>query len=415
MSYLDSTKIISIDLLNDTNEDEYIKKKSEFSNVSYQLIQYNKKKLNKENYVDKGLVRSLIFNLSSNKLVCYSPPKSLMLSQFVKNLTSDISLEEFVEGTMINLFYDNEEWNIATKGSIGGKCKFYQNEDQPTFHDMFFDICKEVNLDLNILPHNYCYSFVMQNKKNRIVKQIMQNNLYFIAAYEINNDDTIKINNLYKSKEKFEELKNIFINNSNVKFPVVYDTINKELFDENFEKYKDIYASRNTKYDKMGVIFKNVDTGEHAKLRNPIHQEIHDLKGNHCKIQYIYLDLRKSKNISRYLKYYPEDKLIFLYLRNMVHEYTTNLYRNYVNCYIKKQKPLKEWPFEFRIHMFNLHQYFLTELKEKNKYIDLYQVIQYFNNLHPSQQMYALNYNLRQNNVDKMKLDLEEQNEKAEC
>jgi hypothetical protein len=415
MSYLDSTKIISKDLLNDTNDDEYIKKKSQFSNVSYELIQYNKKTLDKENYVDKGLVRSLIFNLNNNKLVCYSPPKSLLLSQFVNNLTNEIILEEFVEGTMINLFYDNEEWNIATKGSIGGKCKFYQNEDQPTFHEMFFDICKEVNLDLNMLPHNYCYSFVMQNRKNRIVKQIMQNNLYFITAYEINNDDTIKVDNLYKSKDKFEELKNIFINNSNVKFPVVYDTINKEVFDENFEKYKDIYASRNTKYDKMGVIFKNVDTGEHAKLRNPIHKEIHDLKGNHCKIQYIYLDLRKCNKISRYLKYYPEDKLVFLYLRNMVHEYTKNLYRNYVNCYIKKQKPLKEWPFEFRIHMYNLHQYFLTELKEKNKYIDLNQVIQYFNNLHPSQQMYALNYNLRQNNVDKMKIELEEQNEKVEC
>ena len=75
---------------------------------------------------------------------------------------------------------------------------------------------------------------------------------------------------------------------------------------------------------------------------------------------------------------------------------------------MKKMKPLKEWPFEFRIHMFNIHQKYLTELKEQNKYVTMPVVIQYFNDLHPSQQMFVLNYNLRKKNIETVAVQVEE-------
>ena len=398
-------------LLNEEN-DNFIKKKSELSSGKYMLIQYNRQKLNSDDYNHLGLIRSTIFNMENNNMVSYSPPKSLTRLQFFDNLSNDsdsIIVEEFVEGTMINLFYCNDEWTISTRGSIGGNCKFYQGEDSiETFHQMFYKLCKKINLDLELLPKDYCYSFVMQNRQNRIIKPIKEDKLYFITAYEIiNNNEDISIINLYSDKEKFDYLQNIFKEKTQVDFPKILGEFNKQEQDD-WKRYDEIFSSKNTNYDIMGAVFKNYKNGEFTKIRNPNHKEIHDLKGNHCKIQYIYLDLRKSKTIDKYLKYYPNDRKMFLFFRNNLHKHTIQLYENYISCYIKKTKPLKEWPYQYRTHMFNLHQKYLTELKEQDKYVTMPVVIQYFNDLHPSQQMFVLNYNLRQKNIETKAVELQE-------
>ena len=403
------TEKIQKNVLINEEDEKFIRKNTDLSSAKYKLIQYNKQKLTSEEYNSYGLFRSAIFNLNSNNMICYSPPKSLTFKQFHDTLTTNIIAEEFVEGTMINLFYDNNEWHISTRGSFGGKCKFYQGEDElPSFYDMFNSICKEVKLDFNLLPTQYSYSFVMQNVKNRIVKPIKTNNLYFITAYEIINDnDKIQVNDLISNKQKFNEIQNLLSENTTIQFPKVYGEFSKDEI-ENVNNYYEQYASKNTKYDIMGVVFKNSETGEFMKLRNPNHKEVHDLKGNHCKIQYIYLDVRKTKTVDKYLRYYPHDRKIFSFFRQNLHLYTKKLFENYVSCYMKKMKPLKEWPFEFRIHMFNIHQKYLSELKEQNKYVTMPVVIQYFNDLHPSQQMFVLNYNLRKKNIETVAVQVEE-------
>jgi len=395
------TKKIQKNVLLNEEDEKIIRKNTELSSAQYKLIQYNKQKLTNEEYNSYGLFRSSIFNLNSNNMICYSPPKSLTFKQFQDSLTENIIAEEFIEGTMINLFYDNDEWHISTRGSFGGKCKFYQGEDElPSFYDMFNNVCEKVNFKFDLLPTEYSYSFVMQNIKNRIVKPIKEDNLYFITAYEIINDnDKIMVTDLFSNKSKFNEIRKLLSENTKILFPNVYSEFSKTNTTE-WDMLNESYSSINTKYDIMGVVYKNSETGEFMKLRNPNHKEIHDLKGNHCKIQYIYLDVRKAKTVDKYLRYYPHDRKIFSFFRQNLHLYTKTLYQNYVNCYMKKAKPLKEWPFEFRIHMFNIHQKYLTELKEQNKYVTMPVVIQYFNDLHPSQQMYVLNYNLRNKNIE---------------
>ena len=43
--------------------------------------------------------------------------------------------------------------------------------------------------------------------------------------------------------------------------------------------------------------------------------------------------------------------------------------------------------------MYHLHQKYTNELKINNKFIDKKAVIDYFNSLHPAQQMFVINYN----------------------
>jgi len=81
------------------------------------------------------------------------------------------------------------------------------------------------------------------------------------------------------------------------------------------------------------------------------------------------------------------------------------LYQNYISCYIKKERPLKEFPDHFRTHMFHIHKQYTDILKPKNDYVNNTVVINYVNGLHPSLQMYSMNACLRKRTVDFAKVD----------
>ena len=65
--------------------------------------------------------------MSNNNILSFSPEKSRSNSYFLSFVKkANVFAEEFVEGTMINLFYDKEisKWEIATKTSVGANIRF---------------------------------------------------------------------------------------------------------------------------------------------------------------------------------------------------------------------------------------------------------------------------------------------------
>ena len=144
----------------------------------------------------------------------------------------------------------------------------------------------------------------------------------------------------------------------------------------------------------MGIIIRHKN-GYKTKIRNPNYEYVKHLKGNSTKLQFQYLCLRKLGQVNDYLRFFPENKKQFTVFRNQIHLFTDNLYTNYIKCYIKKEKPLKEFPFQFRVHMFNLHQHYLSELIMNKGYINKIIVVNYINNLESAKLMYSLNYHLR--------------------
>ena len=200
-------------------------------------------------------------------------------------------------------------------------------------------------------------------------------------------------------------LKELLQEKTSVKFPEVYKT---DVKSDDVQDLIDKYASKNTSYNVQGLVFSNLTNNVRAKIRNPIYEEVRRLKGNQPKIQYRYLTLRQQNKVSEYLKMFPEDGKAFSTFRTQLHNYTKGLYQNYVNCYIKKKKPLKEFPYQFRTHMFTLHRKYLDELVDEKKSINMSIVIEYVNNLHPSQQMYAMNYHMRKRNMDAIDVSVTE-------
>jgi hypothetical protein len=367
------------------------------NNSSYKVIRYDKNLLCVDLIPSYGLCRSVVLN-SQNKVVCFSPQKSIHAETFMKKyneISTFIQAEEFVEGTMINVFFDSSigvtgSWEISTRNTVGATSTFYKSHNSKSFRQMFMEAASECNLDINKLESELCYSFVLQHPENRIVVPFSKPQLYLVGIYKINNNPdniTVDFFDKYDYKEFFQQL------GSSVKFPDIYE----------FNQYSDLiekYGSMNTSYELVGVVIHNKLTGERSKIRNPVYEQVRNLRGNQPKLQYQYLSLRKEGKVKDFLKFYPENKNEFSTFRDQVHLFTNTLYSNYVSCYIKKERPLMEFSEQFRTHMFNIHQLYMNEFREKKQYVTNTVVQNYVNELHPSLLMYCLNFQMRKRNVD---------------
>jgi len=365
------------------------------NNSTYKVVRYDKNFLSIDLIPTYGLCRSVIIN-SKNKVVGFAPPKSISSEQFIQKYnenTPGVVFEEFVEGTMVNVFWDDSiglegGWEISTRNTVGATSSFYKSKQSKTFRDMFLEASYENNMSFNLLDKKYSYSFVVQHPENRIVVPFKNPQLYLVAVYSIVNDN----NGIIVEAHDSQQFKESFSTTS-VKFPYYY----------NFHTYSDLIencASMNTRYDCVGVVLHNKLTGERSKIRNPVYEQVRNLRGNQPKLQYQYLSLRKEGKVGEFLKFYPESKKEFSGFRDQVHLFTDTLFANYVSCYIKKERPLKEFSEQYRTHMFNIHQKFINELREKKHFVTNTIVQKYVNELHPSLLMYCLNFQMRKRNID---------------
>lgn len=365
------------------------------SGENYHILKYNKEWISFDTVKTVGLLRSLIYK-DDGTVVCMAPPKSLANGDSLSIEENKTYIAEtFVEGTMINMFYDKTLncYEIATRSSVGGNLSFYMEggfDKSCTFKSMFDDVCKHVGFDYKNFSgtnKNLVYSFVMQHPKNRIVKVIKEMKLYLVDVFEIVDNKTINIVDFRKQVLNLPE---------GIKYPkqeVIAD-------DEALKQCKETTASMNTPYHIQGVVIKTSD-GDRYKIRNPNYEQVRRLRGNQPKLQYQYFVLRQEGKVKEYLQYYKEHKGQFEDFRKGLHYYTNQLFENYRRCYIKKERELKSFPEKYRVHMYTLHhEVYLKKLMPENNFVNRDVVINYMNVIHPAKLMYVLNYDMRKNNMD---------------
>ena len=363
-----------------------------------------------------GLLRSLVLD-QHGKIMAYSPPKCVVPSEDELNdrfADYNIHVEEFVEGTMVNVFYhkpngqdEGADWEIATKSCVGAKIVFHSVQPQPTpaqtpaqtqeqseqpqtqptkktFRTMFLECMNEANLEFDALQKDCSYSFVMQHPNNHIVREITKPTLYLIAVYKIDNEALV-----VEEQCRDDHLQRINASSgSSVRLPLRFTDIG-------LHELREIYTSLNSSYDFPGLICRESSTGVRFKFRNPNYERLKNLHGVDHKLQFQYLSLRQQGKVKEYLKLHPEYREAFQTFRDQLHAYTNQLFTNYIDCHVKKLRPFTEFPPEFKTHMFRLHERYLKELREKKEHITLGQTIAYMNGLFPSHQIYALNYGVR--------------------
>ena len=357
----------------------------------YFLVNYDKKIL--QSRIDDGVeygyeqyVRSVILN-ADRRIVCFSPP---MCEPKPKSQTTDSYLdvsrvkfaEQFVEGTMINLFYnpsnDVQSWEFSTRNTVSPVEK-KENEsgvvDKKCFRRMFLEACVAAGLKFDDLPKEYSYSFVLQHPDNTIVAPVKSMDLYIVAIYYI---DGTTVYEMDRSIMKWSTF-------SSVRHPARFG-FNGE---EDFKKIVAAWASSSSIYYFPGVMFRTHD-GARYKYRNPNYECAKNARGQADKSRFVYLHLKKLGKLQSHFDRFPENKLEFFRHSTNFYNYMHNLHKNYMECYVNKKKPLKEYELKYKKNMFQLHEHYKTVLKASGKRVNMEVVIEFMNQQSLSSQLFVL-------------------------
>lgn len=354
------------------------------------IIKYNKEALNSSNLDTIGLFRSVVIQKKGDefKVVSFAPPKSINVeNNYVKTCISEgkVVFQEFIEGTMINIYYDTiaEGWELSTRSIIGGRSRFFKQEDGITFRQMFLEATNEEGQELEFddLNKEYSYSFVLQHPKNRIVLKSDKPKIYLCGIYKCDN-------NIVYERDIYNLDDNI---KGKVNVPTRYPY-------QTFDKAMNLLANkRSTPFYCLGFVMK-FENGMRSKVRNPNYEYVKNLRGNQPKLQFQYLNLRQDGKVREYLRYYPEAIEEFTKFREQIHDFTSTLHNFYINCFVKKEMPLRDYPHEYKTHMYELHNIYINKLIPIGGKVSREVVINYINSIQPARLMYSLNYKFREMN-----------------
>lgn len=279
----------------------------------YTLVKYPNDKKHDPAYAS---YRSRIYK--DEQLVCLSPSKSIPLEEFMKRFPFEhCDVEEFIEGVMINVFYD-DGWKIATRSTVGAECSF---ESDRTFASLFQDC----DVPYEQMNHNCCYSFVMQHPEHTIVNPVSKPTLYCVSIL----GDHL----------------------SPILPPPRFDLFSYEEVIEKAQEGK-----------WKGLVIKC--NGVRTKIRNTTHHEIEALKLN-MPFKERYFKLRGTPAYQTYLSYFP-DKERGMELEKRFQNTCQNLYQSYRDCFIYKKQSVKEHP--FKSELYDLHGIYLQELYPRSMY-----------------------------------------------
>uniref|UniRef100_A0A6C0BB58 Uncharacterized protein n=1 Tax=viral metagenome TaxID=1070528 RepID=A0A6C0BB58_9ZZZZ len=354
------------------------------NNELYTLIRYNKYLLTEDLVSTIGVLKCLILN-SMQQAIGFAPPKALSYTTFLSlypSKTTDIIAEEFIDGVMINVFWNPTlnlagDWEISTRNSVGATilCK------NKTYYSLFKETIHYVNVDIRQLNPLYSYSFVMQHQDISTFT-FTKPALYLIEMYEIvqTPDHSILIFPLDQTKTRQCE----YWKNTTVQFPALYDFLS-------YDEIKQKYASINTPYLCKGVIIKNLKTYTRTKLLNPVYQYIKQIKGTGEKELYKYLYLRHYGKVKDFLQINSTDKIKFSKFRNYLHEFTHKLHRQYIACYVEKIIKLENVIKIYQSHLQNLHSMYINKLRLEKGNICRKVVKDYVNRLKPDTLLFCLN------------------------
>ena len=268
-----------LDLLNELNLN--IKKKDNLLNISYDR---NISDMNNDLVKE---CRGLIYDLDNKKVLSVSLKCKNTLEDFIENIKwKDCIVEESIDGTLIILYYNNSEWNVCTKKTFDGKCRWCSTK---TFNELFWEtleLYKSFNLDQ--LNKNFCYSFILCNSECRNITKYENPKLYHITSINLNDF------NEYDEEIGIEKPKLLKYNSFNITGCSNYNELLLKL--------------NNLDYSKEGYMLYNKERSFRTKLLGKSHIKVKNLKGLYPIIDLRLVELIKEQpNVLKdFLYYFPE-------------------------------------------------------------------------------------------------------------
>ena len=126
--------------------------------------------------------RGIVLEKESNRVIGYPFNKFFNYSETYADKVdwNTVSIQEKLDGSLIKVFWYNDEFVVATNGMIDAQ--EYQREDGTTFYDLFMDAAHVSKLDFTKLLKRHTYMFELIHPKNIIVVQHTEPRLVHIGT-----------------------------------------------------------------------------------------------------------------------------------------------------------------------------------------------------------------------------------------
>uniref|UniRef100_A0A6C0DPQ7 Uncharacterized protein n=1 Tax=viral metagenome TaxID=1070528 RepID=A0A6C0DPQ7_9ZZZZ len=377
--------------------------------VSYSIYNYIKNNISGNDF-DYYPYRSIIMSSPENRVLAFSPIKSITFQQFCKvnpYFNNDIIVNEWIEGTMINLFFDEriQSWEISTKSSVGGDYVYKPYNTSTilssaptkfkTYYKMFLEaLLEDVEKPLNDIAvfsnfsKKYSYSFVLQHPDNHILLNIAKPRLYLVNVFEMehNTNRVAYISPIvYENWGMFSDIQGVIL------FPKRYKF---NTYDEIVEKM----GVLRSKIDSAGIVLTNSLSGERTTIRNKSYDKLYSLLKVYPVNQYQYLCLKKVNKVEEFLSKYPSYRIVFDRFEQEYNHFITNVHNSYYMFFVKKNIRKEDLTTKYIYHIYKLHhEIYLPSLSSVDKRKITKPVIrEYFQNFEPHQILYYLNYERRE-------------------
>jgi len=312
-------------------------------------------------------MRSVVWNKHTNRPVCVAPPKAMNTEV---PTSSELSVEEFVEGVMVNGFVtDNPDMNWSTRSSFGASTGFYGAK---TFADMIQEAEAARNwgkgdLAGTIRHENYSFgSFVLQHPDHRVVQKIEKPSLYLIHLGCVDQDGRVTIAD--SPVDWPESLRDWAVKT----YPSLAEG-------ETAARRLDTMI-RTTDATWQGLVFRGT-SGDRWRLRSLSYRILRDLRGKESRIEDRFCRIRNQNMIRTYTQNWPEEQAKFLELEKRLRGLTSKIYTEYCAVHKEKSKVFLDVAIPLRTPIYQLHGIYLNNLRPKNLTLKMPIVIQYVNNL----------------------------------
>jgi hypothetical protein len=295
-----------------------------------------------ETYPWMRYCRGIIVDTKTNKVICVPPMKSIEFSSIDECYFPDNNDKEYsvlLDGTMINMFYHNDEWILSTRSSIGAKTRW---DGKRTFADLFKEAEPKTHWREQ-LQTDHCYSFVLVHFQNRNVSPVNENGIFLVEQHKMG--DTIQKVKL----DTLEGVQNVISFDSdylnNYKQPL-YFSIKGVTIQINNKRYKWI---------------------------NPNFTYVSQLKMNHNNKLMNYISLRQCGKLKEYLQYFPEESERFNNYRDEFNIIKDDIFNGYLARFVYKTKKMSDISYPLRPLLYELHKRYLdTQEKTTIKVVSDY-------------------------------------------
>ena len=301
--------------------------------------------------------RSVVYK--GDKLVAFSPPRSTPIEEFELECSSSKTavVRDYIDGIMIYVWFDNDVWHTSTRSCVEGE-KIFRRGVEPvsrlddvecevhplTPYELFKQYTSKFETFFELLEKSTTYVFTLTDPSSFNVVKPSTLECYLTNVYKIlDGNEVVNV-----------PLESVLPSLPGVNVPTVHY----------FRTYLDIVETLSTSsYTVKGFMLYDPVNDKRAKMLNPAYLKVHKLLSSKPNFNELVLDAILDKSTIEIESLHPDFSKNIAALEKNILRCSNLLYSYYLECFVKKVKPHKDFPPLYRGHMYELQKMYLQSFR----------------------------------------------------